>query len=337
MQYTKEKIEELQARWQTPKGKEFVKKIKQTRCYLSPVLFRKVVQNFPHINDEEVIEAIDLRGINLSGFDFRIPVKEDESGFEEEMAILSYIHFEGATLKHATFQDGKVHDCFFENSDITHTNFKNAALNTCNFQEADATGMLITGGSFMNCNFTHTKLHDINLSAVITDQSTIFSEKIKDELEGNFHIASLQYKQIREMYKNSSLHAQADFYHYREMISRRKQMEIYNPLRLVNYIFADLSCKYGTSVMRIVAWMAVIIILFTLLYWMLQSVQYNNEPAYLTLFDSLYFSLTTYTTIGYGDFHPVGIFRIFTAIEGLLGAILTSLFTVIVARRIIRD
>ena len=106
MKYSKEKLEKLKNRWTTPKGKRLVKKIKETRCYLSPILFRKVVQNFPHINDGEVTDGIDLRGINLAGFDFRVPVLEDESGFEEELAILSYIHFEGATLKHATFQDG---------------------------------------------------------------------------------------------------------------------------------------------------------------------------------------------------------------------------------------
>ena len=337
MQYTKEKLEQLQARWQTPKGKELVKKIKQSRCYLSPVLFRKVVQNFPNINDEEVQESIDLRGINLAGYDFRVPVKEEDSGFEEEMAILSYIHFEGAALKHTTFQDGKIHNCFFEEADVTHTNFKNASLNTCNFQAADATGMLITGGNLVNCNFTDAKLHDINLSSVITDQSTIFSTKLHDEKEGNFHIASLQYKQIREMYKNSSLHTQADFYHYREMISRRRQLDIYNPVRWINFIFADLTCKYGTSVVRILIWMIAIISIFTLLYWIFQNVSYQNAPTHLSIFDSLYFSLTTYTTIGYGDFHPIGSFRIFAAIEGLLGAILTSLFTVIVARRVIRD
>ena len=337
MNYKKDQLEKLRERWLTPKGRAFVKKIKQTRCYLSPILFRKVVQGFPHINDEEVAEAIDLRGINLSGFDFRIPVKEDDSGFEEEMAILSYIHFEGAILKHATFQDGKIHDCFFEDADISHTNFKNAALNTCNFVGGDATGVLLSGASFINCNFHDTKIHEVNMSAVLTDQTTVFSKKLKDEEEKNYHIASIQYKQIREMYKNSSLHKQADYYHYREMVCRRKQMSIHNPFRWLSFIFADLTCKYGVSIFRIVVWMLGVISLFALLYYTLQNINYYNDHVHLSLADSLYYSLITYTTIGYGDFHPVGIYKIFSAIEGLLGVILTSLFTVIVARRIIRD
>lgn len=337
MKYPKEKLDHLQARWTTTKGKRLVKKIKETRCYLSPILFRKVVQKFPYINDEEVADGIDLRGINLSGFDFRIPVLEDESGFEEELAILSFIHFEGATLKHATFQDGKVHDCFFEDADLTHANFKGASLNTCLFSEADLTGMLLSGASFINCNFTDATTRDINFSTVLSDQNTIFSKKIKDERSGNFHIASVQYKQIKEMYKNSSLHSQADYYHYREMVCRRKTMKWYSPLRWLNLVFGDYSCKYGTSIIRILAWMLITIVGFATFYWLTQDTLYHNTPVVLSYLDSLYFSLITYATVGYGDIHPIGDLRLLSGIEGMLGVILTSLFTVITARRIIRD
>lgn len=51
---------------------------------------------------------------------------------------------------------------------------------------------------------------------------------------------------------------------------------------------------------------------------------------------SLYFSTITFTTIGYGDWHPVGDARLFAASEGLLGLIMTASFTVILVRRIIR-
>jgi uncharacterized protein YjbI with pentapeptide repeats len=337
MKYTKEKLEKLKNRWTTTKGKRLLKKIKETRCYLSPILYRKVVQNFPHINDDEVVDGIDLRGINLAGFDFRVPVLEDESGFEEELAILSYIHFEGATLKHATFQDGKVHDCFFENADLSHSNFKAAALNTCSFQNTDMTGTLLGASNLINCNFTNTTIRDINFSTVLTDQNTVFSEKLKDEKEENFHLASVQYKQIKEMYKNSSLHSQADTYHYREMVSRRKTLKWYNPVRTMNLLFADLTCKYGTSIVRILLWITGVVIGFAFVYWTMQNVLYHNSPTILSFLDSLYFSLITYATVGYGDIHPIGDYRLLAGIEGMIGVILTSLFTVIVARRIIRD
>ncbi|MDK1032710.1 MAG: potassium channel family protein, partial [Planctomycetia bacterium] len=53
-------------------------------------------------------------------------------------------------------------------------------------------------------------------------------------------------------------------------------------------------------------------------------------------FTALYFSAITFTTIGYGDWHPEGWARLFAASEGLIGLILIAAFTVILVRKIIR-
>jgi hypothetical protein len=47
--------------------------------------------------------------------------------------------------------------------------------------------------------------------------------------------------------------------------------------------------------------------------------------------------MITFATVGYGDYHPIGALRFLAAFEGFLGAALMALFTVIVARNIIRD
>ena len=51
---------------------------------------------------------------------------------------------------------------------------------------------------------------------------------------------------------------------------------------------------------------------------------------------SLYFSAVTFTTIGYGDLHPAGWARLAAAMEGVLGVLLMTCFTVILVRKIIR-
>ena len=50
----------------------------------------------------------------------------------------------------------------------------------------------------------------------------------------------------------------------------------------------------------------------------------------------LYFSLMTFVTLGYGDFAPIGWFKIVAASEALLGVTLLALFTVAWGRRMIR-
>lgn len=337
MIYTNEKIEELRHRWTTLKGKKLVKVIKESRCYLSPVTFREKVHGLPGINDEEVLQGVDLRGISLSGFDFRVPIQDGDDGFAEELAILSDIHFEGAVLKHCNFLDGKIHGCFFENADITHSNFQNSSLNDCSFKEADCTGINLTEAKLINCNFVDAAIKDVILGATLADQKTTFGKVSKSEKDENFHFASIEYKQIKEMYKNSSLHEIADHYHYKEMVAKRKIVKLINPARWANYIFGDLLCKYGTSFVRVFLFGIVIVVACAFLFIENKSLQYHSPGTIISFSDALYFSTVTFTTLGYGDFHATGLMRFVAGAESFIGAALMSLFTVIVARRIIRD
>ncbi|MBU1151660.1 pentapeptide repeat-containing protein [Patescibacteria group bacterium] len=337
MLYTKEKIEDLQNRWTTTKGKKLIKVIKDSNCYLSPVLFREKIKNFPGINDDEVEDGIDLRGIQLSGFDFRVSIQDDDEGFAENLAILSNLHLEGAILKHCTFQDGKLHDCYFEHAELEHSNFQNTSLSNCFFQEADLAGMDLHGAKLINCDFNDAKIKDITLSSTIVDQKTTFGRDLHSEKEGNHRFASIEYKQIKEMYKNSSLHDLADQYHYKEMVAKRKIVDRKHPKRWLNFLFGDLLCKYGTSFNRVLFWSIIIIIACAILYTSDHSLLFQNTEIVPSFLDSLYFSIVTFTTLGYGDFHAIDGMRYIAAIEAFVGAAMMSLFTVIVARTIIRD
>lgn len=338
MLYPKDKLEKLQHRWTTAKGKQLIKTIKKSRCYLSPVLFKQKVQKFPGINDKEVQDGIDLRGAPLSGFDFRIPIQEEDDGYSEEVAILSNIHFEGANLKHTNFQDGKIHDCFFEDTNLIHADFKGATVSNSNFQGADCSGLNFNNAKLINCSFVDTTIKDMTTSTTFLDQKTTFGEELKSEKENNYHFASIEYKQIKEMCKNSSLHSLSDRYHYKEMVAKRKSLSRLNPHRALNYIFGDLLCKYGTSFINVMIAGTLVILGCAALYTRHDSLLYHNSTlATPNLLSSLYFSLVTFTTLGYGDYHAVGNLRFLAAAEALTGAALLSLFTVIVARKIIRD
>ncbi len=337
MIHTKDKIEKLKHRWTTVRGKKLLKTIQKTKCYLSPVLFRQKVSHFPGINDPELEDdAVDLRGAPLSGFDFRSPI-EDENGFSEQIAILSNIHFEGATLKHCNFQDGKLFDCHFEQADLSHAEFKTANINNCSFQESDCTGMNLQGVTLTNCNFSDAIIRDISLDSIIIDERTTFGNILKSEKEKNYHFASIEYKRIKEMYKSSSLHGIADSYHYKEMVAKRKISKKNNPLRWLNYIFGDILCKYGTSFVHVILWSLLTILAFGLIYWAGDHLVYLSQPVEPSILDSIYFSIVTFTTVGYGDYHVVGAMRFVAGTQALIGSALMALFTVIVARNIIRD
>jgi len=337
MLYSKEKIEKLQHRWTTNKGKQLLKSIIKNKLFLNPALFRQKIHNFHGINDEEVINSIDMRGAPLHGIDFRLSIQENEDGFHEDLALLSNIHFEGAILKHCNFQDGKIYDCNFEQTDLSHANFANTNINNCRFNESDCTTINLRGTKLSNCNFTNAIIKDSNLNATIVDEKTTFGKKIISEQNKNFHFASIEYKQIKEMYKNSSLHGIADKYHYKEMVAKRKINKKRNPKRLLNFLFGDLLCKYGTSFIRVFISSGILILLCAIYYKTSNEILFQNNITIPSLLDSLYFSIVTFTTLGYGDYHAIGATRFIAAAESFLGSTLLSLFTVIVARNIIRD
>lgn len=337
MQYSKEKLDSLRKRWTTVRGKKLIATIKRTHCYLNPVTFRETVKSMQGINDPEVTDGIDLRGILLSGFDFRVSIQEDD-GFSEDLAILSDIHFEGASLRHCNFQEGKIHDCDFEDTELAHSDFKNAHITNCSFQSADMTGVNFIDSNITNCDFANTDLSDISTSGAIIDEKSTFGKELKSETEKNYHSAAIEYKQIKEMYKTSSLHAQSDKFHYREMVAKRKSLSFLNPVRWFSYIFGDLLCRYGTSFLSVFTASIIVVVACAVSFQVFDSLMfYNSKMTDYTFMDSLYFSITTFTTLGYGDYHAVGGVRFIAAAESFIGIALTSLFTVIVARNIIRD
>ena len=62
-----------------------------------------------------------------------------------------------------------------------------------------------------------------------------------------------------------------------------------------------------------------------------------GAPANLTLSDSLYFSTSTITTLGYGDITPRGVFRYFAMAEVILGLIYMGIIIYFLTRVMRRD
>lgn len=81
--------------------------------------------------------------------------------------------------------------------------------------------------------------------------------------------------------------------------------------------------EYGRKPHRILYYSVAIIVLFGFTYWLNNDLIALNSQSIksLGLWDSFYFSTTTFTTLGYGDFSPIGWLRILSSIEAFFGVV----------------
>lgn len=84
---------------------------------------------------------------------------------------------------------------------------------------------------------------------------------------------------------------------------------------------------YGEKPGRVIICAALSIFLYACLYAL------PNGPTAHQFAASIYFSVVTFTTLGYGDIVPVGLFRFVAGTEALLGILLTGLFLFCLGRR----
>ena len=90
---------------------------------------------------------------------------------------------------------------------------------------------------------------------------------------------------------------------------------------LFPYLFISAADNYGDytipakGLAKVSLW---IVLVFAVIYWK-NGLVISGEYQKVLFTDALYFSVTTWTTLGYGDFSPTPDLRLITSIQALLG------------------
>lgn len=93
---------------------------------------------------------------------------------------------------------------------------------------------------------------------------------------------------------------------------------------------------YGELPFRTFGIACAVIILSAFCYYISGTVLTGGFVQKIDLFESFYLSIITYTTVGYGDYLPMGWIRGIAAIEALSGVLLTPLFLIALTRHYLR-
>lgn len=267
--------------------------------------------------------------------------------------------------------DFKLAGCNLEDIDLVHHHSKHgyrlvdSDLYRANLSYAHCFMLDLSGSSLMKANLTHanlhcanlencnllgTKFHDakldhVNWGSMVQQERRALKADSHEEQMDLYQQAEEIYRNLRKVFENQGIFEMAGFFFEREMVVRRKQMPLYSFRRLISKM-VDLFCGYGEQPIRVVAFSCFTILSFATVYFF-SGVNFAGDIRSFdlrlgfgqnlqTYLDSVYFSIVTFTTLGYGDIIPYGLSRVFAAAEALMGSFTLALFVVVFVKKMTR-
>jgi hypothetical protein len=245
---------------------------------------------------------------------------------------------------------------------------ENADLYRANLQHAHLFALDLRGSSLMKADLRHANLHcadlrDCNLLGVHLDgarlDNVIWDQQLLQERKGrelyhrgNTAAAQELFQEAEETYRNLRLHLeraglfeQAGLFFHREMVVRRLRLPRYSAQRLLSWL-VDLFSGYGEKPLNVVLFSLGLIGLCGLLYFLVGVEQGSQRLGLdldhgllanlMDLLGCLYFSVVTFTTLGYGDISPHGLARPLAAFEAFVGSFTMALFVVVFVKKMTR-
>jgi len=193
----------------------------------------------------------------------------------------------------------------------------------------------------------------------LPDTSIIIWEEQQGELKDNWKELEGIYRRLKQSYQKYGDNSTAGKLYYQEMECKRKQLKGIE--KHFWYLFYKSLCGYGERPFRVIWASGLIIFASSLLFFYLgiellgsevldvppRLIDYNLSLNFMWAIrnsdlvirdwlECLYTSVITFTTLGYGDVHPIGFSRIVASVEAGFGIIMTALFIFVFSRKMLR-
>jgi len=284
-------------------------------------------------NPFEEIGTKDLRNLDL--------VEANLQG-----AHLMGAHLQGAHLAFSNLQEANLLGANLQRANLWRANLQRAYLIGANLQRASLEGANLHGTDLHEAKFDDSSLWRAELDEIVIGE--MFGDKEKD-IETKlmeFEEASEIYHNLKNYFRNEGIYERSGNYYYREKVVERKIYKQKNKGKYLGSLLLDLLCGYGEKPGRIIISSLSWIFLNSIMYFILGiekgvvevglSLQAGFCENAINFLDCLYFSFVTFTTLGYGDLHPVAITKAFAAVEAFTGAFMLALFVLTMGRKMMR-
>ncbi|OQX37379.1 MAG: hypothetical protein B0D91_06930 [Oceanospirillales bacterium LUC14_002_19_P2] len=286
----------------------------------------------------ERVEAIAKSGRPLSGFQLK-------NANLRNVHLVNRVSSEGydltdADLNHADLRDAHLYNINLQGACLLKVDARYANLNSANLTSANLLGIRLD-----DAKIEHIKWGNVILQAA---ESKKLRKREPGRKEGVRRLNEEAEEVCRNIRRQCDLHGlqeEAGEFFQKEMRYRRFQLPPYSWQRFVSKT-VDLLCGYGERPMRVIAFSAAMVVVCAFLYAVIgvsaggEIIQVHPEKGWQAnwgqLMECLYFSVVTFTTLGYGDIAPVGIGRTIAAIEAFLGTFILALYVVVFVKKMTR-
>lgn len=235
-----------------------------------------------------------------------------------------------------------------EGAHLFNVDFRNASLMKANLTNAN-----LHCADLRDCNLLGVNLSNARIENVEWGERLLQEKLAMEALKRGEHEVMMDYlEQAEEIYRNlrKTAEVQGLFeisgkFFYKEMVVRRQQMPRFSFLRAISYL-VDLFCGYGEKPLRVILFSLFLIAFCAVSYFTLGiyhssgtvgfSLENSMSENLISFLECLYFSVVTFTTLGYGDLVPIGAARPVAAFEAFTGNFTIALFVVVFVKKMTR-
>ncbi|WP_220770398.1 ion channel [Shewanella sp. MBTL60-007] len=294
----------------------------------------KIIKNSPE--DIQNLEAFARKGGQLRGISLNhaklanidLVRHQQQAGFDMSNAELYRADLSGAHLFNIKL----------ENASLMKADLRDATVHCGNLQGCNLLGVKWLGAKIENMHVGNTLCQE---RLAYEAQKIGDNDRAMDYLEQAEEI----YRDLRKAADREGLFAMSGQYIRKELTMRRYQMPRYCLKRIISKGI-DLFCGYGEAPLRVVGFSLILILICAVLYFFaglqyggqLQGFSLNQDLAtnIMLFLNCIYYSVVTFTTLGYGDFTPVGFSRAIAAFEAFTGSFTIALFVVVFVKKMTR-